>query len=297
MRVLERKGYVKTHAREPRLRLPADAPGAAGPALDGPRVRRSRVQRVRAAAARAPGRGPPLSSEGTRGAGAPHPRGRVMDALAVGQPPGLGAPGRRRRAGGRAAAAAARAVVAAGAHGVSGGSCSSRACCCRCCSRGSCSPAPARRRRAGGGGARRMSSGGSPSASPAAPPRARRARSAVLDDGPVVVAVALAAVLVAGVLLRLGWLGLGLITRRAPAPLGARRSGRGPRRSTAPRRWPRPTPSSSCRPTASRPVTCGCSAPVVLVPRNFESFPGARADGHRLPRAAARQPGRLDAER
>ena len=51
------------------------------------------------------------------------------------------------------------------------------------------------------------------------------------------------------------------------------RSGRGRRRSIARPRWRRPTPSSSCPPSSSRPVTCGWAWPVVLVPRTFETFP------------------------
>jgi TonB family protein len=84
--------------------------------------------------------------------------------------------------------------------------------------------------------------------------------------------VALSAVLAAGVLLRLGWLSLGLFTlgrlRRSARPL-------------------EPRPPSIVRAaemacadaeflvsaTASRPVTCGIRRPIVLVPRNFERFP------------------------
>jgi TonB family protein len=79
-------------------------------------------------------------------------------------------------------------------------------------------------------------------------------------------------VLVVGVLLRLGWLGLGVITVRR-----LRRSAR--------RLWPRPGSIDRAATlaetdaeflvsaTASRPVTCGVLWPVVLVPRTFESFP------------------------
>jgi TonB family protein len=81
-----------------------------------------------------------------------------------------------------------------------------------------------------------------------------------------------AEVLVAGVLLRLGWLGLGVITV-------------GRLRRSARRLWPRPRSIDRAAnlaetdaeflvsATASRPVTCGVLWPVVLVPRNFESFP------------------------
>jgi hypothetical protein len=79
-------------------------------------------------------------------------------------------------------------------------------------------------------------------------------------------------VLVGGVLLRLGWLGLGAITV-------------GRLRRSARRLWPRPDSIDRAATlaetdaeflvsaTASRPVTCGVLWPVVLVPRNFESFP------------------------
>jgi len=79
-------------------------------------------------------------------------------------------------------------------------------------------------------------------------------------------------VLVAGVLLRLGWLGLGVVTV-------------GRLRRSARRLWPRPGSIDRAATlaetdaeflvsaTASRPVTCGVLWPVVLVPRNFESFP------------------------
>ncbi len=79
-------------------------------------------------------------------------------------------------------------------------------------------------------------------------------------------------VLVAGVLLRLGWLGLGVVTV-------------GRLRRSARRLWPRPGSINRAATlaetdaeflvsaTASRPVTCGVLWPVVLVPRNFESFP------------------------
>jgi TonB family protein len=79
-------------------------------------------------------------------------------------------------------------------------------------------------------------------------------------------------VLVAGIILRLGWLGLGVMTvsrlRRAARPL-----------------WPRPGSIDRAATlaetdaeflvsaTTSRPVTCGLLWPVVLVPRNFETFP------------------------
>jgi TonB family protein len=81
-----------------------------------------------------------------------------------------------------------------------------------------------------------------------------------------------AAVLVAGALLRLGWLGLGVITV-------------GRLRRSARRLWPRPEAVDRAATlaetdaeflvsaTASRPVTCGVLWPVVLVPRTFESFP------------------------
>jgi TonB family protein len=79
-------------------------------------------------------------------------------------------------------------------------------------------------------------------------------------------------VLVAGVLLRLGWLGLGVVTV-------------GRLRRSARRLWPRPGSIDRAATlaetdaeflvsaTTSRPVTCGVLWPVVLVPRNFESFP------------------------
>jgi TonB family protein len=79
-------------------------------------------------------------------------------------------------------------------------------------------------------------------------------------------------VIVAGIVLRLAWLGLGVITvwrlRRAARPL-----------------WPRPGSIDRAATlaetdaeflvsaTTSRPVTCGVLWPVVLVPRNFETFP------------------------
>jgi TonB family protein len=79
-------------------------------------------------------------------------------------------------------------------------------------------------------------------------------------------------VIVAGIVVRLGWLGLGLITvsrlRRAASRL-----------------WPRPPSIDRAATlaetdaeflvsaTTSRPVTCGVLWPVVMVPRNFESFP------------------------
>jgi TonB family protein len=81
-----------------------------------------------------------------------------------------------------------------------------------------------------------------------------------------------AEVLVAGTLLRLGWLGLGVITL-------------GRLRRSARRLWPRPCSIDRAATlaetdaeflvsaTASRPVTCGVLWPVVLVPRTFESFP------------------------
>jgi len=79
-------------------------------------------------------------------------------------------------------------------------------------------------------------------------------------------------VLIAGVVLRLGWLGLGVVTvgrlRRSARPL-----------------WPRPGSIDRAASlvetdaeflvsaTTSRPVTWGLLWPVVLVPRNFETFP------------------------
>jgi TonB family protein len=79
-------------------------------------------------------------------------------------------------------------------------------------------------------------------------------------------------VLAAGILLRLAWLGLGVITlgrlRRSARPL-----------------WPRPPSVDRAATlaetdaeflvsaTSSRPVTCGWAWPVVLVPRTFETFP------------------------
>jgi TonB family protein len=79
-------------------------------------------------------------------------------------------------------------------------------------------------------------------------------------------------VLIAGILLRLAWLGLGVFTvgrlRRSARPL-----------------WPRPASVDRAASlaetdaeflvsaTSSRPVTCGLLWPVVLVPRNFETFP------------------------
>ena len=81
-----------------------------------------------------------------------------------------------------------------------------------------------------------------------------------------------AEVLIAGVLLRLAWLGLGVFTvgrlRRSARPM-----------------WPRPPSVDRAATlaetdaeflvsaTASRPVTCGWAWPVVLVPRTFETFP------------------------
>lgn len=103
--------------------------------------------------------------------------------------------------------------------------------------------------------------GAAPAATAAPPPFWRRQ----LPFGPV-------EVLVAGVLLRLGWLGLGVITV-------------GRLRRSARRLWPRPGSIDRAATlaetdaeflvsaTASRPVTCGVLWPVVLVPRNFESFP------------------------
>src|SRR5450759_4866977 len=79
-------------------------------------------------------------------------------------------------------------------------------------------------------------------------------------------------VIAAGIVLRLGWLGLGLVTvsrlRRASSRL-----------------WPRPQSIDRAATlaetdaeflvsaTTSRPVTCGVLWPVVMVPSNFESFP------------------------
>ncbi len=79
-------------------------------------------------------------------------------------------------------------------------------------------------------------------------------------------------VVLAGILLRLGWLGLGFITVSR-----LRRAAR--------RLWPRPPSVDRATglaetdaeflvsPTASRPVTCGLLWPVVIVPCTFESFP------------------------
>jgi TonB family protein len=81
-------------------------------------------------------------------------------------------------------------------------------------------------------------------------------------------------IIVAGIVLRLAWLGLGLMT---VARL----------RRAASRLWPRPESVDRAAslaetdaeflvsPTSSRPVTCGVLWPVVLVPRNFETFPPA----------------------
>ncbi len=103
---------------------------------------------------------------------------------------------------------------------------------------------------------------GAATAATAAPPPFWRRQ---LPFGPV-------EVLVAGVLLRLGWLGLGVVTL-------------GRLRRSARRLWPRPGSIDRAATlaetdaeflvsaTASRPVTCGVLWPVVLVPRNFESFP------------------------
>ncbi len=84
--------------------------------------------------------------------------------------------------------------------------------------------------------------------------------------------IGVAEVLIAGVLLRLAWLGLGVFTvgrlRRSARPM-----------------WPRPPSVDRAATlaetdaeflvsaTASRPVTCGWAWPVVLVPRTFETFP------------------------
>jgi TonB family protein len=84
--------------------------------------------------------------------------------------------------------------------------------------------------------------------------------------------IGVAEVLVAGILLRLAWLGLGVFTvgrlRRSARPL-----------------WPRPSSVDRAATlaetdaeflvsaTSSRPVTCGLLWPVVLVPRTFETFP------------------------
>ena len=81
-----------------------------------------------------------------------------------------------------------------------------------------------------------------------------------------------AVVILSGIVVRLCWLGLGLVTvtrlRRA-----------------AMRMWPRPASVDRAAtlaetdaeflvsPTAVRPVTCGLLWPVVMVPRTFESFP------------------------
>lgn len=82
----------------------------------------------------------------------------------------------------------------------------------------------------------------------------------------------LAEVLMAGVVLRLSWLGLGVITLRRL-------------RLSARPLWPRPDSVDRAATlaetdaeflvsaTASRPVTCGLLWPVVLVPRQFETFP------------------------
>jgi TonB family protein len=110
-------------------------------------------------------------------------------------------------------------------------------------------------------GAGALSSSATAAASSAAPPFWRRQ----LPFGAL-------EVLVAGVVLRLGWLGLGVITV-------------GRLRRSARRLWPRPDSIDRAATlaetdaeflvsaTASRPVTCGVLWPVVLVPRNFESFP------------------------
>ncbi len=84
--------------------------------------------------------------------------------------------------------------------------------------------------------------------------------------------VALAAVLAAGVALRLGWLGLGLFTlgrlRRSTRPLE-------PRPASIERAVEMAGTDAEflVSATASRPVTCGIRRPVVIVPQNFEQFP------------------------
>ena len=85
--------------------------------------------------------------------------------------------------------------------------------------------------------------------------------------------VALAVVLTTGVLLRLGWLALGLFTlrrlRRSARPLEPR-----PRSIVRAAEMACADAEFLVSATASRPVTCGIRRPVVLVPRNFEQFPG-----------------------
>ncbi len=82
----------------------------------------------------------------------------------------------------------------------------------------------------------------------------------------------LAGLLSAGILLRLGWLGLGLLTlgrlRRSARPLEPR-----PRSIVRASEMACADAEFLVSATASRPVTCGIRRPVVLVPRTFAQFP------------------------
>ena len=84
--------------------------------------------------------------------------------------------------------------------------------------------------------------------------------------------VVLAGVLSAGVLLRLGWLGLGLFTlgrlRRSARPFE-------PRPASIERAVSLAGTDAEflVSDTCTRPVTCGIRRPIVIVPRHFEGFP------------------------